>query len=312
MGAITYRLAGKMILSIVAFTALFASSFTNLSFVHAQSPAADWEKAAGGKMSFDVVSVKQNTSDEASHVNFPLDGDTYSANGGLFSATSIYLGAYIRFAYKLPLDQYKRLDAQLPKWAFIEFFDIQARAKGNPTKDQMRLMMQSLLADRFRLKVHTETQQLPVFMLALEKPGKTGPGLQPHPDTMPCADPAAVSSRSLDEPTPLCGVLLAKRSPGNTDVGFGMRKVSAQQITSFLGILGNLDRPLLNRTGLVGDFDVTIEYATEIPPGSDLQADPAAPTFLEALKDQLGLKLEPAIGPVNVLVIDHLEEPSPN
>ena len=63
--------------------------------------------------------------------------------------------------------------SQLPKWAITDRFDIQGRAQGNPTKDQMRLMMQSLLADRFRLAVHYETRQVPVFALIVDQPGKT-------------------------------------------------------------------------------------------------------------------------------------------
>jgi uncharacterized protein (TIGR03435 family) len=69
---------------------------------------------------------------------------------------------------------------KLPKWTSTEYFDIQARAVGSPTKDQLRLMMQSLLAERFRLAIHNETRQLPVFALVLVKSGKTGPHLQAH------------------------------------------------------------------------------------------------------------------------------------
>ena len=77
-----------------------------------------------------------------------------------------------------------------------------------------------------------------------------------------------------------------------------------------------LDGPVVERTGLVGTFDFALEFAPQIdgplPPGADFQPDPSAPTFLEVLKEQLGLKLESQTGPVDVLVIDHIEEPSPN
>src|SRR5580658_5634043 len=69
-----------------------------------------------------------------------------------------------------------------------DFFDIEAQAPGNPTKDQMRLMIQSLLAERFKLAVHFETRDAPVFALTLVKPGKTGPKLLPHSEGPPCPD----------------------------------------------------------------------------------------------------------------------------
>jgi len=76
----------------------------------------------------------------------------------------------------------------LPKWLATERFAIEARVdgEGNPTKDQMRLMMQSLLADRFKLAVHFETEEVPVFALTLLKPGKLGPKLRLHADGPPC------------------------------------------------------------------------------------------------------------------------------
>jgi hypothetical protein len=84
------------------------------------------------------------------------------------------LWIYIAFACKLPPndEQTRAMLAHLPKW-FGGFFEIDARAKGNPSKDQMRLMMQSLLADRFKLAVHFETKEEPVYALTLVKPGKT-------------------------------------------------------------------------------------------------------------------------------------------
>ncbi len=153
-----------------------------------QSPTPDWQTAAGGKMSFDVASVKQNKSGNASannppYSNVPLSpGDIYSATGGLLSATNWPLWQYMVFAYKLGGNELQAVRTELPKWAATDRFDIQARATGNPTKDQMRLMMQSLLADRFKLTLHYESRQLPVFALSFwRKAGKTGPQFQAHP-----------------------------------------------------------------------------------------------------------------------------------
>jgi len=131
-----------------------------------QADSASWVAAAGGKESFEVASVKQNKSNGMSSASVPLnDQDGYSSNGGLFSATNYRLDAFIGFAYKLTSRQTQSALSQLPKWAVAERFDIQARAEGNTTKDQMRLMMQSLRADRSKLAVHTEVAQASVFVL---------------------------------------------------------------------------------------------------------------------------------------------------
>src|SRR5579862_8059107 len=147
-------------------------------------------EAAGVKMSFDVASVKPNKSDEPRHTNVPLAGDPAPPPGGLFSATNTPLVEYIWFAYDLGQAEMVKLASQLPRWAVTgdtQRFDIQARAQGSPTRDQMRLMMQSLLADRFKLALHTETKQGPIYALVLVKPGKLGPHLQQHTDDASCS-----------------------------------------------------------------------------------------------------------------------------
>ncbi len=89
-----------------------------------------------------------------------------------------------------------------------------------------------------------------------------------------------------------------------------------ERIGTRLGPIAQLGRPVVDETGLKGDFDFTIEWVRQpngtAPPGADAPPAPEGPTFLEALKDQLGLKLEPRTGAVDVLVIDHIEELSPN
>ena len=90
--------------------------------------------------------------------------------GDFFSATNQPLIAYLRFAFKL--SQGELLD--LPTWVYDEHFDIAARAVGSPTKDEMRLMMRSLLAERFKLKVHRERGTAPAFNLVLVKAGQLG------------------------------------------------------------------------------------------------------------------------------------------
>jgi hypothetical protein len=137
----------------------------------------DWQVAAGKKLAFEVATIKPNPSEDPPKVNFTLGpGDTYAKTGGRFLASNISLLDYIRFAYKLTDGQIEILQANAPKWMATTRFDIEAKSEiPDPTKDQMRLMMQSLLAERFKLVLHTETRQLPVLALVLAKPGKLGP-----------------------------------------------------------------------------------------------------------------------------------------
>jgi len=117
-------------------------------------------------MEFEVASVKRNKSGGARYSTIPLGGrsTTYSPTGGLFSATNYPLINYMAFAYKFSSQQVPFQMSGLPNWATDRSvaFDIETRAQENPTKDQFRLMMQALLADRFKLAMHHETRQMPV------------------------------------------------------------------------------------------------------------------------------------------------------
>jgi uncharacterized protein (TIGR03435 family) len=289
-----------------------------------QSLTNDWQTAAGGKMAFDVASVKPNKSDDPPTSTFPLGpGDAYVPSGGLFTASNQPLIAYLTFAYKLRQGDLAGLRA----WVYNDRFDVEARAHGAPTKDQMRLMMQSLLADRFKLAVHTETKQGPVFALVLSKPGKTGPQLQRDAGRFPTAStpqtPAAVppppsppsSTSGLQLPAIPCGSIGPVPASTSERGRLGGRDVTVGRIAGFLkNPYTGVDRPVLDRTGLVGTFDFSLEWLPEPdpsqPPGS--QPDEEGPTLLEALKQQLGSELKSQTGPVEVLVIDHVEQPSPN
>jgi uncharacterized protein (TIGR03435 family) len=287
-----------------------------------RSPTAQWQADAGGKMAFDVASVKINKSsdDVRSYSNVTMDpGNEDPPNGGLFSATNFLLNVYVAFAYKIAPNQIQSLLSQMPKWATAEKFDIQARAEGNPTKDQMRQMMQSLLAERFKFVAHNETRQLPVFAVVLAKPGKTGPGLRPHLDDPPCAEPArpsapesapaAPAKASSDFPA-VCDAFIGQFVTGRWRVS--ARNMSIERIASIFSVVGMFDRPMLDHSGLNGNFDFSLEFTPEFKGPANFQPDPTGPTFVEALQEQLGLKLESIIGPVDVLVIDHVEEPSAN
>jgi uncharacterized protein (TIGR03435 family) len=294
----------------------------------AQSPIPEWQTAAGGQMEFDVASVKPNTtapSRDTITSNIPLGPqDMFAPTGGLLSATNFPLLQYIVFAYKLTPNQVRDARSQLPKWATTDRFDIQARAAGNPTKDQYRLMMQALLADRFKLAVHFETRQLPVLVLVLDKPGKLGPQLRPHPADSPCSTAAAPGGGPGPQPTvaggfpEICGVLVGVQPSAPGRFRGGARNVPIAMLTSMMSIpqITGVDRPVLDKSGLSGTYDFVIEFTPQLtgplPPGANFQPDPNGPTFMEALKEQLGLKLESQTGPVDVIVVDHVEPPSEN
>ena len=293
----------------------------------AQSQTPDWQVAAGGKMVFEDASVRQNTMASSPNEvgsNFPLGpGDVYIPNGGHFRAFNFPLVVYIKFAYKITDSQELFLLPQLPTWVTTARFDVQGTAQGNPTKDQMRLMMQSLLADHFRLAIHYETRQVPVFELLVDQPGTLGPLLQQHPDDSPC--PTTFRSPSpMDPPQKIdsrfpatCGGLMGMDPSAPGRFRAGARNVPMELIASSMaeGASG-LNRPVLDRTGLTGKFDFAIEFSPQpdepSAPGANLRSDPTGPTFAEALKEQLGLKLEPRTGPFDVLVIDNVEEPPAN
>lgn len=304
---------------------------TKTSQPTAVRPVPEWQKAAGGQMTFDVASVKQDTtsvSDDAASSNIPLGPqEMFAPTGGLLSAKDFPLWQYIIFAYRLSPRQLQDARSQLPKWANNNRYDIEARASGNPTKDQYRLMMQALLAERFKLAIHYETRQLPVYALVLDKPGKLGPRFRPHPADAPCSTtitpddgPAPTAADGFPE---TCGAIadVPPSAPGRFSTG--ARNMVMPMIADSLLSMWNFGneqkeytRPILDRTGLTGKFDFVLEWSPQLngprPPGSTFQPDESGPTFVEALKEQLGLKLVPQTGPVEVLVIDHVEEPSAN
>ena len=281
------------------------------------STVPDWQIAAGGKMAFDVASVKRTAPDEPTHWNIPLGpGDSYSPTGGLFSVTNIQLSVLIGFAYKLTPGQTQSLESQLPKLASAHRFDGQARGPNSATKDQVRLMMQSVLADRFKLSVHTEDRQLPTFALALVKSGQLGPQLRQHPaDSEACTPFSAGAAATLPGGFPAaCGVFLSHFDSGRMHTS--ARDVTISQIASALTASPfNVNRPVTDSTGLSGAFDFSIDFAPDAPiklNGENTPIDESAPTFLEALREQLGLKLESRTRAMPVLVVDHVEEASEN
>ena len=278
-------------------------------------------------MEFDVASVKRDTaapSQQTVSTNIPLGPmDMYSPTGGLLSAKNFPVLQYMIFAYKVTPGQYQAVLSQLPKWAASDRYDIEARAQGNPTKDQFRLMMQALLADRFKLAIHYETKEASILALVLDKPGKMGAGLQLHPIDSPCstAPPPISANPNAAPPTVAGGFPESCGSLAGWIVGgrlrIGGRNIPMQMAASaFVNPTFGVDRPVIDKTGISGTVDFVMEFTPTfngpLPPGSTFQPDPDGPTFMGALKQQLGLKLESQTGPVDTLVIDHIEQPSEN
>lgn len=311
--------------ALILFLGIFGAA-VRLRIVYGQTGATasatpQWEIDAGGKMAFDVRSVKLDTSGKPTRPNLALDNsDDYPGNTTLFSA-DFPLTAYIGFAYKLPPTERQALESQLPKWATTERFAIEARAAAPSTKNQMRLMMQSLLAGRFKLAIHFETQKKPVYALILVKIGKPGPQLRPYADDPPCS-PTPHSGQvapglvlTVGNFPPMCYMGLRGYANGANLITWGSTMVSMKQIAEDMETAptANIARPVVDHTGLSGNFDFVMNFGqpTPVPPGG-AEPEDSGPTFLEALKDQLGLKLDSTTAAVENPVVDHIEGPSAN
>lgn len=296
----------------------------------AQNTMPDWQRRAGAAMQFDVASVKENRDDNPpSYSNIPLGpGDVYRPTGGLFRANDRPLIVYIGFAYKLPGSQADLLARQLPEWATTERFDIEARAGGSPTKDQMRLMMQALLADRFHLAVHYEARELPVYVLEVAKPGKLGPELQPHPAGSSCTRPAPADEAGATSASSngsqhdagnfpeTCGGIVAMTPKFPGCMAMGARNIPIKLFADSIAELGQLDRPVEDQTGLAGTYDFRLDWMPRsndaAPPDASLPLEDSGPSIFEALSKQMGLKLQAKKGLIEEFVVDHIDHPTAN
>jgi uncharacterized protein (TIGR03435 family) len=202
-----------------------------------------------------------------------------SSRNGQLTATNVTLRDMIRNAYGLQDFQV----AGGPGWVDSERFNIVAKVEGEPSPADRRLMMQALLAERFNLVVHHETREMGVYDLILARPdGRLGAGL-----------------RRAD---------CAQQWPcGNTNVNNTVLHASGITIDFFTETLGSIVRgTVIQKTGLDGPFDIDLVWSR------DQATDTTHPSIFTALQEQLGLKLESSRGPVDVLVIDRAEPPSPD
>jgi uncharacterized protein (TIGR03435 family) len=237
------------------------------------------------KPSFEVATIKPSSPD-ARGVRFGL------IDGGRWRVYNHTLKECVAYAYTLTVG----LVSGGPPWIASDRYDIVALEPGGsrPTAGQNLLMFQNLLADRFKLKIHRETKQLPVYNLVL---GKNGAKVVE----------SAPGARKDD--------LVYQGSPGG--VGLPGHSVTMGDLVAFIGRVF-LDRLVIDKTGLTGSYDFDLKFAAEgtllAPPGpppSGVDAN-ELPDFFAAIQQQLGLKLEPAKGPVETIVIDSVERPSEN
>jgi len=305
------RVTALILLALTGWTAIRAQTSAGQS-----APVPEWQTGAGGKMEFDVASIRLSQPGTFTPPSFPLGpDDSYRKVGGNF-ASDWPVWVLVQFAYKLDPDEAKLMRDSLPKWANDEAYTVHARSENaDATKNQMRLMVQALLADRFKLAMHFESRDVPVFALGLIKPGQTGPKLRPHSEGPSCDVTLEATPENVQKVFPLgCDSYTAMQGSGKM-VRWGSRNTTMELLASSLGSFGRLGRPVVNRTALTGRFDFVMEFQPAEQPGASEPSsseDATGLTFLEAVKNQLGLKLEATKAPVRVLVVDHLERPSEN
>jgi uncharacterized protein (TIGR03435 family) len=214
---------------------------------------------------FEVASVKASRTGEVQ------DSEDIRSSPGALTVRHATLNSCIKWAYGLN-------DFQIagPAWLSSDRFDIVAKAAGPAKEDQLRLMLQTLLAERFKLVLHREKREAQGYVLAVGKGG-----LKFH------------ESKSDGAST---------MTPGR--FGFAAQRISTAQLAEYLAI--PLRRPVLDLTGLTGRYDIALDLT--IHAGNEVRPDDIASLVLTAVQEQLGLKLEARKGPVEILVIDHVEK----
>ncbi len=260
---------------------------------------------------FEVASVKKNTSGESRT-------SMRTQPGGRFVVTNARLKGIIAAAFAMG-DPPSLIDSRVlggPDWIGSERYDIIAKSSTElrPSPDgpprELLLMMRSLLEERFKLRTHGETRELPIYELVVARAdGKLGPEL--HKSDVDC-DAIAAARRAGTEPPrqpnepPPCGLM---GGPARTIAG----GATMQQFAANLSV--RMERLVFDKTGLAGRFAFNLAWTpdrmpTEAPPPGIPPIDPNGPSIFTALREQLGLKLEPAKGQVDVLVIDSVEHPT--
>ncbi len=272
----------------------------------AQSATA---QSASTRVEFDVASVK------------PHPGDPGDARGISFSPSGRFAWSWVTLKQLMPSAyaelQFKQI-AGGPAWVDTDRFDIVATSPDalkelNPDGTPRGLFrrLRALLEDRFQLRVHVENREIPVYALEpASTPISLGPALKKSGIDCEATIREMAGGRAAPVPygqVPPCSIAL------RPDSVTGNAATMAQLIDVITGAAG---RPIVDRTGLAGGFDIALKWAAELPPGTLINGAPPppsdGPSLFTALREQLGLKLEATRASVPVLVIDSVSQPSPN
>jgi uncharacterized protein (TIGR03435 family) len=228
----------------------------------------------------------------------PNDGGPFgirSAPGGVrYLAGQCPLNIMLTVAFHIKTDQI--LGA--PAWIASDRFDMNAKAEKPSTIDELHMMLINLLVERFHMKFHMEKKELPLYALSVDKDGPKLPNKHDGPEE---------SGRTWID-------VEVKRFPQAT------WHATYSPMSYFVFRLSQImDRPVVNLTNLPGTYDFDLSFTRELPPNIPETAmingapiDTSGPTIYEALRKQLGLKLERQKGPVEIMVIDHMEKLSEN
>jgi uncharacterized protein (TIGR03435 family) len=247
-------------------------------------PMALLSLVSAGAQTFEVASVKPTTPLPRGAFSPPLiRGGPGSTSPGSATIQNVDLFTIVAMAYDVKLFQ-----LSAPDWLHNSRFDIVAKLPAGATVAQYRLMLQALLADRFKLTLHHEQKESQVYELEV---GKNGPKLKAS------ADVPVVSENGLQPPaTSLAPV--GYNGPRNM-------RLKGQTLTTLADLLsGQLGQPVIDVTGLPGNYDIDLKW-------TGLQTERGTnelPTLFEAVQQQLGLKLAPKKGSMDILVIDRVEK----
>lgn len=263
---------------------------------------------------FDVASVKRF----ATEPERGPGGSISILPGGRFSAPAATLRGLIAAAYGLL--NFQIVDSARLLWD--ERFELEGRTSPDVTVAEARAMLRTLLAERFGLVVHAETRELPVYTMTLANDRKPGPQLRPSgpecalpkgPPGVPPPPPPPEGPPTIGRPRPITAItpsrcpLIAFRTTSGSH--WSLREITMAGLAQRL--IEPLGRPVLDRTGLAGAFDVDLTFQPDNPT-VDALAAPNAPSLMAALREQLGLRLESIRAPLEVLVIDRLQPPTQN
>ncbi|HKQ85914.1 MAG TPA: TIGR03435 family protein, partial [Candidatus Acidoferrales bacterium] len=257
--------------------------------------------AASDDGKFAAVSIKVDNSGSGRH------SANWNLGGGRLRAVNFSLAGFMVYAYQLPANRI----IGAPDWFDSEYFDADATTASADDSTDNRGRIQAMLADRFKLIVHYETRDLPVYALVLEKPGKLGPQLEMTDKN--CSNwhktdlskPNAASSETSSPDDVNCGDTSGSANNKRARyLGHGVGMDKLVEVLSGSPSHAFVERPIVDRTGLTGNVDFVLEFAMPqlTPSNEQASADsPSLPSFTSALREELGLRLESATAPVDVL-----------